>query len=86
MATMTMHRADSQVTIILNHLQTGAEINPLEALSRYGIYRLGAVIFILKGEGYNILSRIEYFKKPNGKHGKYAVYKLITKEVKKNAE
>ena len=73
---MVRHRVDSQVTVILNHLQTGAEINPLEALSKYGVYRLGAVIFNLKEEGYNITSRIETYKKPSGKKGHYAVYRL----------
>lgn len=73
---MVRHRVDSQVTVILNHLQTGAEINPLEALSKYGVYRLGAIIFILKEEGYNIKSRRQEYKKPSGKKGHYAVYRL----------
>ena len=81
MTTMT-HKADSQIMLILNHLQTGAEINPLEALSLYGIYRLGAVIFVLKKDGHNIMTRIEHFTKPSGKRGKYAVYKLIKEERK----
>ena len=73
---MAQHRVNSQVTIILNHLKTGAEINPLEALSKYGVYRLGAVIYILKNEGYNIFTRIEHFTKPSGNRGHYAVYRL----------
>lgn len=85
MTTMTKHKTDSQVMLILNHLQTGAEINPLEALSRYGVYRLGAAIFILKGEGYHILSRLHTYEKPNGKRGRYAVYKLVQKEERKDA-
>ncbi len=73
---MAIHRADSQVTVILNHLKENKEINPLEALSKYGVYRLGAVIFILKREGYNISSRREYHKKSSGRTGHYAVYRL----------
>ena len=73
---MVRHKVDSQVTVILNHLQTGAEINPLEALSKYGVYRLGAIIFILKEEGYNIKARRQEYKKPSGKKGHYAVYRL----------
>ena len=73
---MVRHRVDSQVTVILNHLQTGAEINPLEALSKYGVYRLGAIIFILKEEGYNIKARRQEYTKPSGKKGHYAVYRL----------
>lgn len=74
--TMAVHRVDSQVSVVLNHLKTGAEINPLEALRKYGIYRLGAVIFILKKEGYNISSRRREYTKPSGKRGHYAVYRL----------
>ena len=73
---MVRHKVDSQITVILNHLQTGAELNPLEALSKYGVYRLGAIIFLLKGEGYNIKTRIATYKKPSGKKGHYAVYRL----------
>ena len=71
-----VHKADSQVTIVLGHLLTGAEINPLEALSKYGVYRLGAVIGILRGEGYKISTRMHYYDKPNGCKGHYAIYRL----------
>ena len=64
---MATHRVDSQVTLILNHLKSKGEINPLEAFNKYGVYRLGAVIFILKDEGYNISSRLHFYDKPNGK-------------------
>lgn len=79
--TMAAHRVDSQITVILNHLKKSEEINPLEALSKYGVYRLGAVIFDLKREGHNISSRRQYYTKPSGKKGHYAVYRL---EEKKN--
>ena len=77
---MAIHGSDSQVTIILNHLKTIGEINPLEALSKYGIYRLGAVIYILRKEGYSVSSRLVHYTKPSGKQGHYAVYKLEVKE------
>ena len=73
---MVQHKVDSQATAILNHLKTGAEINPLEALSKYGVYRLGAIIFILKNDGYAISSRRHNYTKPSGKKGHYAVYRL----------
>ena len=73
---MAKHLADSQVMLVLNHLKTGAEINPQEAIAKFGIYRLGAVIYDLKHEGYNIVTRIEYYKKPSGRKGHYAVYRL----------
>lgn len=73
---MATHRVDSQITVILEHLKTGKELNPLEALSKYGVYRLGAIIFLLKREGYDIRSRLENYEKPSGKKGHYAVYRL----------
>lgn len=70
------HRNDSQVTLILNHLKSGKEITPMEALELYGCFRLGAIIFNLKEEGYKIHTRIHRYKKPSGKRGLYAIYKL----------
>ena len=37
-----------------NHLLLNKRINPLEAWTRLGIYRLSAVIFDLRKEGYKI--------------------------------
>ena len=73
---MATHRNDSQVTLILNHLKSGKEITPMEALELYGCFRLGAIIFNLKEEGYKIHTRIHRYKKPSGKRGLYAIYKL----------
>jgi hypothetical protein len=78
---MAKHDNDSQVMLILNHLKSGAEINPLEAFSKYGCYRLGAVIYILKREGYSIATRLEYYIKPSGRRGHYAVYRLEESKV-----
>ena len=39
---------------VLAHLQENKKINPLEALNLYGSFRLGAIIFTLREEGYNI--------------------------------
>ena len=80
---MAEHKDNSQYSLILRHLETGAEINPLEALSMYGCYRLGAVIFNLKKDGYSIMTRIHRYAKPSGREGHYAIYKLIPKENKK---
>jgi hypothetical protein len=44
------------------------------------VYRLGAIIYDLKKEGYRISSRNEYFTKASGRKGHYAVYKLIEEE------
>ena len=73
---MAIHSENSQIALVLKHLLSGEEITPIEALNKYGCYRLGAVIFNLKKEGYRIKTRMEYFKKPTGTTGNYAVYKL----------
>ena len=78
---MAIHKEDSCVTLVLKHLQSGKEINPMEALSLYGTMRLGAVIFTLKTEGHKIHSRLHYYKNPMGKTKHYAIYKLEDKAV-----
>ena len=73
---MRKHAIDSQPMLVLNHLRTYGEITPLEAFTKYNVYRLGAIIFDLKHEGYRISSRLECYKKPSGRPGRYAVYSL----------
>lgn len=43
---------------ILNHLQDGKAITSLEAWQEYGISRLSNIIFKLRGEGYDIKSKL----------------------------
>lgn len=54
---------------VLLHLKKEGSITPLEALSKYGVYRLSDVIYKLRGEGHNIVTNIKKF---NG--NKYAQY------------
>lgn len=68
----------TQNTQILAHLKTGQSINPLQALNKFGCFRLSARIFNLKDEGYDI----EMTTKPNkDKVGYHAVYKLIEDNI-----
>lgn len=62
----------SQCLCILQHLQSGKSINPLQALNQYGCFRLGARIYDLKQRGYCIDSRM--IKQENSK--KYAEYSM----------
>lgn len=73
---MRKHRADSQVNLVLEHLKTGASIEPMEALSRYKIYRLGACIGTLREEGYIIETELVFYTRDSGRRGHYARYKL----------
>lgn len=57
---------------ILKALKSGRQITPLDALNEFGCFRLAAVIFKLKKEGYNI--KTEIINSPNGKH--YARYSI----------
>lgn len=43
---------------ILSHLEAGNEINPIEALNKFGCFRLGARIYDLKQQGYDITKRM----------------------------
>lgn len=59
----------TQTDAIRAHLQSGAPITPLEALDRYGCFRLAARIIELRREGLDIETVTET---RNGK--KYAKY------------
>ena len=46
----------SQKGNILEYLEIGNKITPLEALYQFGSFRLSAIIFELRQEGYNIIT------------------------------
>jgi hypothetical protein len=48
----------SQCDMILDHLQKGYSITPMEALNRFGCFRLGARIYDLRRQGYLIEDRL----------------------------
>jgi hypothetical protein len=49
----------SQNAMILRHLKRGEWISPLQALRRYGCFRLGARIYDLKKRGIPIVKAVE---------------------------
>lgn len=61
----------SQTARILAHLKSGRPLTPLEALRRFGSFRLGARICELREAGYRIRTRLV---KRNGK--RVAEYRL----------
>ncbi|CAB4169100.1 Helix-turn-helix domain containing protein [uncultured Caudovirales phage] len=63
----------SQEQWILEQLQQGKQVTPIDALNGCGCFRLGARIFDLKQKGHNIFT--EKFKTPSGKT--VARYRLI---------
>lgn len=61
----------TQDAAILAYLQTGASITPLEALDKFGCFRLASVVFRLRKQGHIIGT--EY---PKSSKKQYAVYRL----------
>ena len=66
----------SQEQRLLNHLKSGNSINPLQAWSVLGIYRLGARIFDLRSQGYEIKSELIEVKSQFGDVAMVANYSL----------
>jgi hypothetical protein len=52
------HTRPNQAERILAYLRTGARLTPLEALDRFGCFRLGARIWELKQRGAAISCRL----------------------------
>lgn len=63
----------SQEKNILKHLKL-RPITPIEALNKYGCFRLSAVIYNLKKQGYKIKTTMIYNKRK-----RFAEYSLIKK-------
>ena len=61
----------SQSDRIIDHLATGRPLNPLQALRKFGTFRLGARVYELRNEGHNIKARMV---ERNGK--RFAEYRL----------
>ena len=66
------NRAFTQTEQIVNALEAGEGITAIDALERWGCFRLAARIGELRQEGYNIITKTI---KRNGKQ--YAEYRLI---------
>ena len=67
----------TQKQYVLSHLKQFGSIEPLTALREYGCYRIGAVIFDLRSEGYNIITeRMEAKSKITGRPVQFAKYIL----------
>lgn len=70
---------ESQDKEILKHLKKGYSLTPIEALNKFGSFRLGARIFSLKKQGHNITTTmIEVGEKKK----RIASYKLVIPQPK----
>ena len=72
----------TQKNNIKKHLQSGQSITPIDALERYGCFRLAAIIHTLKNE-YGMDIKTELIKNKYGtKYGKYTLANLSEDEDK----
>ena len=70
----------TQCKLLLAHLLSAGSITPREAYNQYGIMRLGARIWDLKHQGYDIITEQEQAFNRFGKPTRFAKYKLIKHE------
>jgi hypothetical protein len=71
-------KRETQRSRVKKHLENGNSITPMDALERYGCFRLAAVIHDLKHDD-NMQIEKELIKNKYGT--KYAKYKLVTKSI-----
>lgn len=70
--------SDSQKQLIYNYLRSGKSLTPLQALVKFGCFRLGARIYDLKNDGCKIT--MELFKdEETGK--RYAKYRMHNQNI-----
>lgn len=78
---MDEKRIKSQKQMIEAHLLRNGSIEPLTALREYGCYRLGAIIFLLRSDGYNIETRqVDSISRITGRPVKFALYIMTDKK------
>lgn len=66
----------TQTNQVLRHLRTRGALTQREAMNLYGIMRLGARVYDLRGRGYNIIKDMERSVNRYGRPVRYAVYRL----------
>lgn len=61
----------NQKQLILEHIKKYGNISTLEGYNKYKIMRVGSVINILRNEGYNIITIMEYNKNKKKRYARY---------------
>ena len=62
---------NTQLQQVLDHLKQFKTITAIEALERYGCFRLSAVILKLRDAGYDIVTLRERNSQRTGTHARY---------------
>ena len=52
----------SQIDAVRAHLLTGKPITPIQALAKFGCFRLAAIIFNIRAEGYTVKTEMVHRK------------------------
>jgi len=79
----------TQAERLFEHLKVNQVINPLTAWTELGIYRLSAVIFLLRKAGYEIETNLVEVRNKFNEPVMFAEYKFITniaEEVKAHTD
>lgn len=71
----------TQTQMILEHLKQHGSITQKDAMDNYGIMRLGARIWDLKHDGYNIVTERETSVNRYGDKTVYTRYRLVRRET-----
>lgn len=64
---MVQYKQNSDLRLILDHLETNGDINEVTALAGLGIKRLSARIFDMRQDGYKIETKTKWVTKRNDK-------------------
>lgn len=67
----------SQKQMVLEHLQKHGSITSWQAIEMYGATRLSGIIFTLRKEGYNIVTKDTHGSNRFGESNTFATYVLI---------
>lgn len=68
---------ETQNERLLHHLANAGPIDPLQAWSQLGIYRLGARVFDLKEAGHNIVKTMIDVNNRFGEKCRVSLYSLV---------
>lgn len=69
----------TQYDRVLDHLLKNKKLSQKQAINLYGAYRLSAIIYNLRKDGYNISTNFKSGKNRFGDTVSWAEYKLETK-------
>ncbi len=79
-------QSNSQVEAILEHLETGNSLNVMESWENFGIYRLAAVIELIKEQGYEVFTRNSLVENNLGEFTYVAEYSFCEFDEEENSD